>query len=161
MLHNITRRIVDPRACPTLGAMCTSANNSSTTAARPGASRTTVRQVKRLSRDRKSVSDPLLETLLHPPCTFFRNAQFNLISLAPRRASESKCLKEKCTHVRRGFRTDQAGASTKTGDKSTKPAADTGTAALQDASVPAVQRVHAVARHQQQNPYAFQQISGE
>lgn len=47
--------------------MCTCANPSSA-ATRPGPCRTTVRQVKRLSRDRKSVSDPLLETLLYPPC---------------------------------------------------------------------------------------------
>ncbi|XP_060840119.1 uncharacterized protein LOC132921236 isoform X1 [Rhopalosiphum padi] len=46
--------------------MCTCANPSAA-AARSGPSRTTVRQVKRLSRDRKSVSDPLLETLLYPP----------------------------------------------------------------------------------------------
>lgn len=45
--------------------MCTCANSS---AARPGPGRTTVRQVKRLSRDRKSVSDPSLETLPYPPC---------------------------------------------------------------------------------------------
>lgn len=47
--------------------MCTCANPNSA-AARSGPGRTTVRQVKRLSRDRKSVSDPLLETLLYPPC---------------------------------------------------------------------------------------------
>lgn len=45
--------------------MCTCANSS---AVRPGPARTTVRQVKRLSRDRKSVSDPSLETLPYPPC---------------------------------------------------------------------------------------------
>lgn len=47
--------------------MCTCANPS---AVRPGPGRTTVRQVKRLSRDRKSISDPSLETRPpYPPCT--------------------------------------------------------------------------------------------
>lgn len=48
--------------------MCTCAADPSG-ARRPGPSRTTVRQVKRLSRDRKSVSEPSVETLWCPPCT--------------------------------------------------------------------------------------------